>query len=137
MEQPIANPGANAAGGKVTQLPNGLILEDLVVGEGESAGVGSDVRVHYTGWLTDGAQFDSSHDRGQPIQFQLGAGHVIAGWDQGLQGMRVGGRRKLTIPPDLAYGASGAGGVIPPDATLQFDVELVGATAPSQPASPR
>jgi FKBP-type peptidyl-prolyl cis-trans isomerase len=84
------------------------------------------VRVHYTGWLTDGTKFDSSLDRGQPFRFVLGEGQVVQGWDEGVEGMRVGGRRKLTIPPNLGYGEAGAGGVIPPNATLIFEIELVG-----------
>ncbi|MFM8559648.1 MAG: FKBP-type peptidyl-prolyl cis-trans isomerase, partial [bacterium] len=103
-----------------------LQYEDLVVGNGTMAEPGMNVSVHYTGWLTDGTKFDSSVDRGQPFQFQLGAGQVIRGWDEGVKGMRIGGKRKLTIPSDMGYGARGAGGVIPPNATLVFDVELLG-----------
>ncbi len=102
-----------------------LKIEDLAVGDGAEAVKGNTVLVHYTGWLTDGTKFDSSLDRGQPFQFTLGAGRVIQGWDIGVAGMKVGGKRKLTIPPDLGYGASGAGGVIPPDATLIFEVEIL------------
>jgi len=103
----------------------GLQYEDLEVGTGTEATIGRTVGVHYTGWLTDGTKFDSSRDRNQPFHFHLGARRVIAGWDEGVAGMKVGGKRKLTIPPSLGYGASGAGGVIPPNATLVFDVELL------------
>jgi FKBP-type peptidyl-prolyl cis-trans isomerase FkpA len=103
-----------------------LEIEDTNVGAGEAAKAGDRVTVHYTGWLTDGTKFDSSKDRGTPFQFNLGAREVIAGWDQGVAGMQVGGARKLTIPPELGYGARGAGGVIPPNATLVFEVELLG-----------
>ena len=103
-----------------------LIKEDTKVGTGDEAVVGKAVSVHYTGWLTDGTKFDSSKDRGTPFSFTLGSGQVIKGWDQGVAGMKVGGIRKLTIPPDLGYGARGAGGVIPPNATLVFEVELLG-----------
>jgi FKBP-type peptidyl-prolyl cis-trans isomerase FkpA len=106
--------------------PSGLVIEDVIVGTGEPATAGQRVTVHYTGWLTDGEKFDSSKDRNDPFDFPLGAGHVIKGWDEGVQGMRVGGTRKLTIPPALGYGARGAGGVIPPNATLVFEVELLG-----------
>ncbi|HSE59962.1 MAG TPA: FKBP-type peptidyl-prolyl cis-trans isomerase [Nitrospiraceae bacterium] len=105
--------------------PSGLKYVDLQVGSGDLAVTGSLVTVHYTGWLTDGTKFDSSVDRRQPFSFPLGAGRVIKGWDEGVAGMKVGGKRKLTIPPDLGYGARGAGGVIPPNATLLFDVELL------------
>ena len=100
-------------------------IEELVAGNGQEARTSQMVTVHYTGWLTDGTKFDSSRDSGEPLQFRLGRGQVIRGWDQGVAGMRVGGKRKLTIPPELAYGADGAGGVIPPDATLVFEVELI------------
>ena len=104
---------------------SGLVYEDIRVGEGAAAAAGQRVSVHYTGWLTDGTKFDSSKDRNDPFDFPLGAGHVIRGWDEGVQGMQVGGVRKLTIPPALGYGARGAGGVIPPNATLVFEVELL------------
>jgi FKBP-type peptidyl-prolyl cis-trans isomerase FkpA len=103
-----------------------LKIEVLNEGKGEVAEAGQSVSVHYTGWLTDGTKFDSSVDRGQPFQFPLGAGRVIQGWDRGVQGMKIGEKRKLTIPPEMGYGARGAGGVIPPNATLVFEVELLG-----------
>lgn len=102
-----------------------LKIEDLQVGEGQEAVAGDMVSVHYTGWLTDGTKFDSSVDRGTPFEFDLGAGMVIAGWDQGVVGMKVGGKRKLTIPSSLGYGDRGAGALIGPGATLIFDVELL------------
>lgn len=105
---------------------SGLVIEELVVGTGAEACAGQTVSVHYTGWLTNGTKFDSSKDRNEPFEFSLGGRHVIAGWDEGVQGMRIGGRRKLTIPAALGYGARGAGGVIPPNATLVFEVELLG-----------
>ena len=109
--------------------PSGLQYEDTVVGTGAVAKAGQKVKVHYTGWLYNngqaGAKFDSSKDRGQPFVFPLGAGHVIKGWDEGVQGMAIGGTRRLVIPANLGYGARGAGGVIPPNATLKFDVELL------------
>jgi len=104
---------------------SGLVKEDLVVGRGAAAESGNDVVVHYVGWLTNGQQFDSSRARRDPLDFALGAGDVIKGWDQGIEGMRVGGKRKLTIPAALAYGDQGCGGVIPPNATLVFEVELL------------
>jgi len=129
--QEQANPedGANAAATDqeapkaedVTELK----IEDLKKGTGAEAKAGATVSVHYTGWLTDGTKFDPAVDRGTPFEFPLGAGNVIAGWDQGVEGMKVGGKRRLTIPPDLGYGAQGAGGAIPPNATLVFDVELL------------
>lgn len=116
----------------MTTTPSGLICDDTVTGSGAEATVGKQVSVHYTGWLHDptapngrGRKFDSSKDRGAPFAFPLGAGHVIRGWDEGVQGMRVGGTRVLTIPPELGYGARGAGGVIPPNATLVFEVDLL------------
>ena len=112
--------------GEEVTLPSGLVYQDLKVGDGAIAEKGQNVTVHYTGWLTDGTKFDSSVDRNQPFGFQLGAGQVIKGWDEGVAGMRVGGKRKLTIPHELAYGPSGRPPVIPPSATLVFDVELLG-----------
>ena len=105
---------------------SGLKYEDLIEGDGAMAEAGQTVSVHYTGWLTDGSKFDSSVDRNQPFSFPLGKGHVIRGWDEGVAGMKIGGKRKLPIPPQLGYGAAGAGGVIPPNATLVFEVELLG-----------
>jgi FKBP-type peptidyl-prolyl cis-trans isomerase FkpA len=109
-----------------TTTASGLVIEELIIGEGAEACAGQMVSVHYTGWLTDGTKFDSSKDRNEPFEFALGARHVIAGWDEGVQGMKIGGTRKLTIPPALGYGTRGAGGVIPPNATLVFEVELLG-----------
>jgi len=103
-----------------------LKIEDLEVGTGEEAIAGKTISVHYTGTLTNGTKFDSSKDRGEPFEFTLGAGQVIKGWDQGFAGMKIGGQRKLTIPSSLGYGEQGAGGVIPPNATLIFEVELLG-----------
>jgi len=117
----------------MTTTASGLQYEDTVTGSGETARAGHHVTVHYTGWLYDadapqhrGRKFDSSKDRNDPFDFPLGGGSVIRGWDEGVQGMQVGGTRVLTIPPDLGYGARGAGGVIPPNATLVFEVELLG-----------
>ena len=108
-----------------TTTQSGLQIEEIKIGEGDTAASGQFVSVHYTGWLTDGSKFDSSKDRDEPFEFSLGQRMVIAGWDEGVQGMRIGGIRKLTIPPQLGYGARGAGGVIPPNATLVFEVELL------------
>jgi FKBP-type peptidyl-prolyl cis-trans isomerase len=110
---------------EATTTPSGLQVEDLVVGTGEQADTGDTVSVHYTGTLQDGTKFDSSLDRGQPYTFTIGQGRVIAGWDEGIPGMKVGGKRKLTIPPDLGYGAAGSPPVIPANATLIFEVELL------------
>ena len=124
------SPAADGAPGKMSELPSGLKYTDTNVGTGAEATKGHKVSVHYTGWLYNngakGAKFDSSLDRGQPFGFGLGAGQVIQGWDEGVAGMKVGGKRTLIIPPGLGYGARGAGGVIPPNATLMFDVELLG-----------
>ena len=119
----------NASPTKVTGKPkstaSGVEYWDIVVGTGATAVAGKTVSVHYTGWLTNGKKFDSSIDHGQPFTFPLGAGSVIKGWDEGVQGMTVGGKRQLRVPPELGYGARGAGGVIPPNAILVFDVELL------------
>ena len=113
----------------LTTTASGLQYEDTTVGEGSEATKGQNVSVHYTGWLYNngeqGSKFDSSHDRNAPFEFSLGAGMVIKGWDEGVQGMKIGGKRTLIIPAALGYGARGAGGVIPPNATLKFDVELL------------
>ena len=105
---------------------SGLKYTDLEVGQGQEAKAGQTVSVHYTGWLENGTKFDSSHDRRSPFSFKLGGGQVIRGWDEGVAGMKIGGKRKLIIPADLGYGARGAGGVIPPNATLVFEVDLLG-----------
>lgn len=119
--------GQRASSGKenVVKTASGLEYIDLVEGRGASPKKGQTVIVHYTGWLTDGKKFDSSLDRNEPFAFQIGVGQVIRGWDEGVSTMKVGGKRRLTIPPDLGYGKRGAGGVIPPNATLVFDVELL------------
>jgi FKBP-type peptidyl-prolyl cis-trans isomerase FkpA len=128
FSQPTRNPTMPA-----TTTASGLQYDDVTVGSGATAKAGAEVTVHYTGWLYDptaannrGKKFDSSKDRNDPFKFDLGAGMVIGGWDEGVQGMQVGGTRVLTIPPQLGYGARGAGGVIPPNATLVFEVELLG-----------
>jgi FKBP-type peptidyl-prolyl cis-trans isomerase FkpA len=117
--------GGGSGGGQEQTTPSGLKYTDVVVGSGASPKVGQTAVVHYTGWLLDGKKFDSSKDRGQPFSFPLGRGQVIKGWDEGVASMKVGGTRILIIPPDLGYGARGAGGVIPPNATLKFEVELL------------
>jgi FKBP-type peptidyl-prolyl cis-trans isomerase FkpA len=116
---------APGGGGNEVTTVSGLKYTDTKIGTGAEAKAGQTAVVHYTGWLTDGKKFDSSKDRGQPFSFPLGGGRVIKGWDEGVQGMKVGGSRKLTIPADLGYGAQGAGGVIPPNATLVFEVDLL------------
>jgi FKBP-type peptidyl-prolyl cis-trans isomerase FkpA len=121
------NASPTGSTGPGNTLAGGLVVQEVQAGSGAEAVAGKNVSVHYTGRLTDGTKFDSSYDRGQPIDFRLGSGMVIKGWDMGIQGMKVGGKRKLTIPPELAYGARGTpGGPIPPNATLVFDVELTG-----------
>ncbi len=123
----------------MTTTASGLQYEDTTPGTGATAKAGQDVKVHYTGWLYNdgqkGAKFDSSKDRGEPFEFELDGGMVIKGWDEGVQGMQVGGTRVLVIPPNLGYGARGAGGVIPPNATLMFEVELLGVSGGAEPIS--
>ena len=125
----LENGAAQGVSNKMSELPSGLKYTDTTVGTGAVASSGHKVSVHYTGWLYNNGQkgnkFDSSVDRGQPFSFALGAQQVIRGWDEGVAGMKVGGKRTLIIPPELGYGARGAGGVIPPNATLMFDVELL------------
>jgi peptidylprolyl isomerase len=122
MSNPSTDPSTDE---NIVTTPSGLKYIDIVEGTGEMPKTGQTVEVHYTGTLEDGRKFDSSRDRNQPFDFPIGAGRVIKGWDEGLSTMKVGGQRKLIIPPDLGYGARGAGGVIPPNATLIFDVELL------------
>jgi len=125
QEGKAMEPSKDTAGKEVV-TPTGLKYVDLKVGQGQEAKAGDTVEVHYTGWLQDGTKFDSSRDSNRPFRFKLGAGQVIKGWDQGVAGMKVGGKRRLTIPPELGYGRQGAGSVIPPGATLIFEVELLG-----------
>jgi FKBP-type peptidyl-prolyl cis-trans isomerase FkpA len=122
---PASSPSSSGAKAAEVTMPDGLKFTDDQVGTGTEAQAGKTVSVHYTGWLLDGTKFDSSRDRNQPFSFPLGGGQVIKGWDEGVAGMKVGGKRTLVIPPDLGYGARGAGGVIPPNATLKFEVELL------------
>lgn len=128
-DQPKAASGFSAELGadttKMTKSPAGFWYTDMTAGQGAVAQSGRTVRVHYTGWLPNGKKFDSSRDRGEPFAFALGAGQVITGWDEGVKGMKVGGRRKLVLPPQMAYGESGAPPDIPPNSTLVFDVEVL------------
>ena len=126
-EVPMEENGDSLAGEQEEQGVDttGLIIEDIHVGEGQELIPGDVIRVHYEGTLEDGTKFDSSYDRGEPFELQIGVGQVISGWDVGLEGMKVGGKRKLTIPANLAYGDAGAGDIIPPGATLIFEVELL------------
>ena len=124
-EQKPAQTAQVPGGEKMVKTPSGLQYEDLVPGSGDSPKAGKKVTVHYTGWLTNGTKFDSSVDRNEPFSFVIGAGQVIPGWDEGVVSMKIGGKRKLVIPPELGYGAGGAGGVIPPNATLVFEVILL------------
>ena len=123
---PADTSGPTKVSGTPKKLPDGLEYWDIKLGNGPVAESGHKVKVHYTGWLTNGKKFDSSVDRKEPFEFQLGVGQVIKGWDEGVAGMKVGGKRQLRIPPDMAYGAAGSPPVIPPNSTLIFDVELLG-----------
>lgn len=126
--QTVAGPSGSETSqeaGPAVTTSSGLRYIDLVVGDGRKAEIGDTATVHYTGWLTDGTKFDSSVERGEPFSFRVGSGMVIKGWDEGVSTMRKGGKRKLIIPPHLAYGARGVGDIIPPDATLTFVVELL------------
>lgn len=130
-QQPAKAPAPPVSAAREVTTSSGLRYQDLVVGNGPMAEEGTPVLVNYTGWLTDGTKFDSSYDTGrQPLPFTIGAGMVIRGWDEGVKGMRVGGKRKLTIPPDLAYGERGYPPVIPPNSTLVFEVEFLGVKQP-------
>jgi FKBP-type peptidyl-prolyl cis-trans isomerase len=130
---PIESAPVSGNSGQVVTLPNGLKIQDIIIGPGQEARSGNAVSVNYEGTLENGTKFDSSYDRGTPFSFILGAGQVIQGWDLGVAGMKVGGKRKLIIPSELGYGAKGAGGVIPPNAALVFEVELLSV----QEVSPR
>ncbi len=123
LDMACQRPDALPAAG--SQAADRLVITDEVVGSGTVAESGRSVSLHYTGYLTDGRKFDSSRDRGKPFEFVIGAGMVIPGWEQGITGMKVGGRRKLVVPPALAYGARGSGSAVPPNATLVFEVELL------------
>ncbi|RNC68917.1 MAG: FKBP-type peptidyl-prolyl cis-trans isomerase [Desulfuromonadales bacterium] len=125
--KPLATAKPAVAQGAAMTTPSGLSYVDLVVGTGYAPVPGKPVKVHYTGWLENGTKFDSSVDRNEPFVFTLGVGEVIPGWDEGVKSMKTGGKRRLIVPPQLGYGAAGAGGVIPPNATLIFEVELLDA----------
>ena len=125
----MANAENNNSKDQEVKMTDKLIIEDIKVGDGKESASGKDVKFHYVGTLTNGTKFDSSRDRGQPFQFTLGVGQVIKGWDEGVRGMKVGSIRKLTIPADMGYGARGAGAIIPPNATLVFEVELLDVAA--------
>jgi FKBP-type peptidyl-prolyl cis-trans isomerase FkpA len=112
-------------GGRFTATESGLKYKDLVLGKGRKAVPGDTVTIHYIGWLKNGAKFDNSRDQNKPVSFRMGAGQVIRGWEEGMKGMQVGGKRKLILPPDLGYGARGQGIFIPPNATLMYEIELV------------
>ena len=125
---PVSSPAKELPVNEPTQYDNGLVVQDVVIGTGKTAENGDTLSAHYIGKLENGTVFDESYGRGQPIQFVLGSGQLIQGWELGLVGMKEGGKRRLVIPPELGYGAQGAGGAIPPNATLLFEIELVGVT---------